>query len=225
MPTKNNTMPSKKRPQPNLSTKRQPAQQRATDTYERILDVTAQTLADVGIERLSTNLVCERAELSPPALYRYFPNKYALLSELGKRLMQRQNERIGHWIAPQIFEGDAQSLASALEGLILDTHEVTRQTVGGVWIMRALRAVPALQQIRLDSHAEVTQSQAEQLAALFPTANFGELKIACRVVVELVYATVELLFDEALDVNITARTVASMLASHLANIQSREAAL
>ena len=82
-------MPSTRKPQPSLATKKQPAQQRATETFERILEVTAQTLADVGIERLSTNLVCERAGLTPPALYRYFPNKYALLSELGQRLMQR----------------------------------------------------------------------------------------------------------------------------------------
>lgn len=44
-----------------LAAKKQPAQQRATETFERILEVTALTLADVGIERLSTNLVCERA--------------------------------------------------------------------------------------------------------------------------------------------------------------------
>lgn len=219
MHAKNTPMPSTTRIQPKLTTTRQPAQRRAADTYERILDVTAQTLADVGIERLSTNLVCERAELSPPALYRYFPNKYALLSELGKRLMQRQNERIGHWITPPVFEGDALSLAAALEGLILDTHNVTRETIGGVWIMRAMRAVPALQQIRLDSHIEVTQSQAELLAAIFPATDFEELKIACRVVVELIYATVELLFDEALDIKITVRTVASMLASHVTSIR------
>src|SRR6185436_12353021 len=99
MPPTLRPMPSTRKPLPTLATKKQPAQQRATDTYERILEVTAQTLADVGIERLSTNLVCERAGLTPPALYRYFPNKYALLSELGQRLMQAQNERIGDWIS------------------------------------------------------------------------------------------------------------------------------
>ncbi|WP_445380862.1 TetR/AcrR family transcriptional regulator, partial [Pseudomonas syringae] len=52
---------------------------------------------EVGIERLSTNLVCERAGLTPPALYRYFPNKYALLTVLGERLLEKQNERIDHW--------------------------------------------------------------------------------------------------------------------------------
>jgi len=212
-------MPSTRQPQPSLATKKQPAQQRATETYELILEVTAQTLADVGIERLSTNLVCERAGLSPPALYRYFPNKYALLSELGQRLMQRQNERVGHWITLEVFGGGIESLERAVEGLILDTYQVTLKTVGGVWIMRALRAVPALQQVRLASHAAVTHEQALLLAKALPKASAAELKLVSRIVVELIYATVEMIFDEPLDVKAVARTVAGMLSSHLTRIK------
>lgn len=212
-------MPTTRRQQPSLATKKQPAQQRATETYERILEVTAETLADVGIERLSTNLVCERAGLTPPALYRYFPNKYALLSELGKRLMQAQNERVGHWITLEVFSGGAESVERAVEGLIVDTYKVTLETVGGVWIMRALRAVPALQEVRLASHAAVTHEQAMLLAEALPNANAAELKLVSRIVVELIYATVEMIFDEPLDVKAVARTVAGMVASHLARIK------
>jgi len=211
-------MPSIRKPQPPLATKKQPAQQRATETFERILEVTAQTLADVGIERLSTNLVCERAGLTPPALYRYFPNKYALLSELGQRLMERQNERVGHWITLEVLDGGLDDLERALEGLILDTYKVTLQTVGGVWIMRALRAVPALQQVRLASHAAVTREQAKLLAMALPQADKTELGLVSRVVVELIYATVEMIFDEPLDVKAVARMVAGMVASHMARI-------
>jgi AcrR family transcriptional regulator len=214
-------MPSTRKPLPSLATKKQPAQQRATETYELILEVTAQTLADVGIERLSTNLVCERAGLSPPALYRYFPNKYALLSELGQRLMQRQNERVDHWITLEVFSGGIETLERAVEGLILDTYQVTLETVGGVWIMRALRAVPALQQVRLASHAAVTHEQALLLAKALPKANAAELKLVSRIVVELIYATVEMIFDEPLDVKAVARTVAGMLSSHLTRIRPK----
>src|SRR3954471_22092521 len=140
---------------PPLAAKKQPAQQRGTDTGERILEVAARTLADVGIERLSTNLICERAGLTPPALYRYFPNKYAVLGELGQRLMQLQNECVARWVTLEVLSGTTEDLERALEGLLLDTYEVTRQTVGGVWIMRALRAVPALERVRLASHAQV----------------------------------------------------------------------
>ena len=218
MPHATSPMPPIRKPQPPLATKKQPAQQRATETFERILEVTAQTLADVGIERLSTNLVCERAGLTPPALYRYFPNKYALLSELGQRLMERQNERVGHWITLEVLDGGLDALERALEGLILDTYKVTLQTVGGVWIMRALRAVPALQQVRLASHVAVTREQAKLLALALPQANQTELGLVSRVVVELIYATVEMIFDEPLDVKAVARMVAGMVASHMARI-------
>ena len=218
MPHATSPMPSIRKPQPPLATKKQPAQQRATETFERILEVTAQTLADVGIERLSTNLVCERAGLTPPALYRYFPNKYALLSELGQRLMERQNERVGHWITLEVLDGGLDALERALEGLIVDTYKVTLQTVGGVWIMRALRAVPALQQVRLASHAAVTREQAKLLAMALPQADKTELGLVSRVVVELIYATVEMIFDEPLDVKAVARMVAGMVASHMARI-------
>lgn len=222
MPHTPRPMPSIRKPQPSLVTKMQPAQQRATETYERILEVTAQTLADVGIERLSTNLVCERAGLSPPALYRYFPNKYALLSELGLRLMQAQNERVDRWITLEVFGGGIDSLERAIEGLIIDTYEATVQTVGGVWIMRALRAVPALQQVRLASHAAVTQQQTRLLSQALPEANAAELQLVSRIVVELIYATVEMIFDEPLDVKAAARTVAGMIASHLPRIRPKE---
>lgn len=210
---------SRKKPQPSLVAKKQPAQQRATETYERILEVTAQTLADVGIERLSTNLVCERAGLTPPALYRYFPNKYALLSELGLRLMQAQNEHVDSRMTPEVIAGGIEGLERALEGLILDTYEATVQTVGGVWIMRALRAVPALQQVRLASHAAVTKAQTELLVQAFPEVDPAELQLVSRIVVELVYATVEMIFDEPLDVKAVARTVAGMIASHATRLQ------
>lgn len=217
------TMPTAKKHPPSLAAKKQPAQQRATETYERILEVTAETLADVGIERLSTNLVCERAGLTPPALYRYFPNKYALLAELGQRLMQRQNERVARWIGIDTFKGGVESLELALEGLIRDTYEVTESTVGGVWIMRALRAVPVLQQVRLASHAAVTQEQARLLARALPGADAAELTLVSRIVVDLIYATVEMLFDEALDVQAAARIVAGMMASHLERVRPKKA--
>ncbi|OOG78966.1 TetR family transcriptional regulator [Hydrogenophaga sp. A37] len=218
-------MPAIRKPQPSLLAKKQPAQQRATETYERILEVTAQTLADVGIERLSTNLVCERAGLTPPALYRYFPNKYALLSELGQRLMQAQNERVDRWITLEVFSGGVDSLERAIEGLIVDTYEATVQTVGGVWIMRALRAVPALQQVRLASHAAVTQQQTQLLAQALPEADAAELQLVSRIVVELIYATVEMIFDEPLDVKAVARTVAGMIASHLTRVRPQAASV
>lgn len=215
---KNAKLPSAKH-LPALQAKKRPAQQRATETYERILEATALVLVDVGIERLSTNLVCERAGLSPPALYQYFPNKYALLSELGQRLMQRQNEVVPHWINLEILQGPLEKVEDAIAGLLLETYRVTRDAHGGVWIMRALRAVPALEQVRLASHARMTEAQTALLAQALPGADINELRLMVRIVVELVYASVEMLFDEPLDQEAVSRRVAAMMASQLVRLR------
>lgn len=200
---------------PVLAVKTQPAQRRATQTFERLLDVAAQVLADVGIDRFSTNIVCERATLSPPALYRYFPNKYALLCELGRRLMERQNELIPNWITLEALAGTRAGLERALQGLLLDTHRVTRDTTAGVWITRALRAVPVLASVRLDSHAKVAQAQIELLQSAYPEADVEQLRIVSRVTVELIYAANELLFDESpLNAQAVSGLVAAMVASY-----------
>ncbi|WP_044312803.1 TetR/AcrR family transcriptional regulator [Pseudomonas syringae] len=195
--------------------KKLPAQQRATETYERILVATANTLCEVGIERLSTNLVCERAGLTPPALYRYFPNKYALLTVLGERLLEKQNERIDHWITPELIAGTPQALEQALAELILDTYRVTDATLGGMWTLKALRAVPALEHVRLDSHRRVSQAQAAIIGSAFPDADPERIAMVARVAVEMIHATIELLFDEPLEPAKTCAMVAAMIVSHL----------
>jgi AcrR family transcriptional regulator len=209
---------------PPLATKMQPAQQRATETFERILKVAAETLADVGVERLSTNIVCKRAGLTPPALYRYFPNKYAVLSELGHRLMQAQNECIGRWISVAVYQGPLEELEAALEGLLLDTYETTSRSPGGLWIMRALRAVPALQEVRLASHTAVTDAKVLLLRQAFPEARAVELRLVSRIVVELVYSAVEMIFEESMDARSVASSVAGMLASHRVRLAAPPAA-
>src|SRR3546814_16662718 len=57
------------------------------------------TLFRSGIERSSNNMIAARARLTPPALYRYFGDKYAVLEALGRRLMERQNAVLDAWLA------------------------------------------------------------------------------------------------------------------------------
>ncbi|GAC1037723.1 TetR/AcrR family transcriptional regulator [Pseudomonas sp. No.117] len=199
--------------------KARPSQQRAAETYERILAAAAEVLCQVGIERLSTNLVCECAGLTPPALYRYFPNKYALLEELGRRLLEKQNAQIAIRINAELLAGPLERVEDALTDLLLDTYGVTAETAGGMWILKALRAVPSLEHVRLDSHRRVAAQQAEALMALLPGVPPAEIAQVARIVVEFFHSTVELLFDEALPAESTCRTVATMLTGHLGRLR------
>lgn len=207
--------------QPELAPKLRPAQSRSTETYEHLLDVTAQILTEVGFERLSTNMVCERAGLSPPALYRYFPNKYALLHELGRRLMEQQNALIARWLTPSVFRGDTRALERALIGLLLETYRLTQQTKGGMWILRALRAVPALQDVRLASAREVTAQATLRLSRVFPQIELAQLELISRVADGMAYAALEMLFDDpTLDPPAVMEIVAATLASYFDRLRA-----
>ena len=91
-----------------------PIQDRARQTQGRLLDVAGELLAEVGIEGISTNMIAARAGVTPPALYRYFGDKYAVLEALGRRLMERQNAVLETWIARHAPAGIAATCSSTI---------------------------------------------------------------------------------------------------------------
>lgn len=168
-------------------TLRQPRQQRSVATREKLLDCAGHLLAELGVDRLSTNLVAERAGVSPPTLYHYFPDKYALLRVLGQRLMAAQNA-----LVPLDMLRDVDTIAQVL----LDHVTLTRASPGGPWVMRMLRAVPQLAEVRLESHRALAAALAEAAQAQDPSADPARLARQSRLCVDLGYAAIELAFDE-----------------------------
>ncbi len=69
-------------------------------------------------------MLCARAGLTPPALYRYFDDKYAVLEALGRRLMARQNIVPEEWIARH-EAGGIETLSAHVAELLRDTAAVT----------------------------------------------------------------------------------------------------
>nr|WP_295668652.1 TetR/AcrR family transcriptional regulator [Sphingomonas sp.] len=173
----------------------QPKQERAQATYERLLDVAGALLGEVGLDRISTNMICARAGLTPPALYRYFNNKYAVLEALGRRLMARQNAVLEQWIARHVDHGIA-ALRAGVGELLRDTAAVTQSEPGAVWILRALHATPQLVHVRLESHRYVTDRLVEAYIRYLPDVDRDELWQRLRLSVELGFAADEMLQEE-----------------------------
>lgn len=166
---------------------RKPTQQRALATYERLLDAAGELLAELGVERISTNLVAARAGVSPPTLYHYFADKYALLAALGGRLMEAQNALVAL---------DPAQDEAAIAAVLLDHVTLTRASPGGPWVMRMLRAVPQLAEVRLASHRDLAAALAAQALAADPGQDRAAVERRARLAVDLGYAAIELVFDE-----------------------------
>jgi AcrR family transcriptional regulator len=179
-----------------LLEKNKPQQDRAKRTYERILAAAAELLVEVGVERISTNLVAERARITVPALYRYFPNKYAVLNALGAALMDKQNAVFQQWFEKYLGEGDPQLLLGNIYELLKATYDVTRKQIGGLELVQALRAVAPLQEVRLESHRLVADQFAMTLAQLLSRELDELVRTQARLSIDSGYAIVEMALED-----------------------------
>ena len=173
-----------------------PQQVRAQKTYERILGVAAEVLAEVGLDGLTTNLVCKRAGLTPPTLYRYFHDKYDLLAVLGHRLMDAQNQVLLEWATPETLRQPAPDLGRSVLDLFARVLTITQAYPGGVSITRAVQAVPALHGVVLESHRSMATSLATVCRETFPQAPPERVRAMTRVAIQCAYSLMEMLFDE-----------------------------
>lgn len=184
---------------------RKPQQHRSRRTYERLLDVTGQLLEEVGVDRVSTNLVAERAGVSPPTVYHYFTDKYALFRALGERLMAAQNALV----AIEIDQPEAE-IAATLRAHV----RLTRDFPGGIWVMRMLRAVPQLAEVRLASHRALAGALVAQAMREMPGGDREELERIARLAIEIGYAAVEMTLEEpGLEIEATMRLAARAIRS------------
>lgn len=192
-----------------------PRQERAKRTYEAILASAAELLVEVGVERISTNLIAERAGITVPALYRYFPNKYAVLHALGCSLMDVQNRVFEQWFIERADESNPAVLLDHLEELLRATYEVTRKQTGGLEIAQALRAIGPLQELRLASHQLVASEFASLLAGMLMRPMNDRFALQARLSVNVGYDVVEMaLEDGSLPTEEVLRQGAAMIALH-----------
>lgn len=203
------------------ATKQQPRQARAQDTFELILETAGHLLDEVGLERLSTNLVCRRAGLSPPALYRYFPNKYAILRELGDRLMALQDQAVLDWIDEGGLNTEEFSDAVASNVRLQErVNDITRQFPGNIFVLRALRAIPLLREVRLASSNMVAERIADELIANGHTASRDRLISAARLTTEMAYSAMEMILEEPdRDARQICIDVSKMIVTHYARLK------
>jgi AcrR family transcriptional regulator len=72
----------------------EPVQARSAARLEALLDAAASVVEELGYERLTTAMVAERAGASIGTVYRYFPDRIAVLQALAARNLDRVLERI-----------------------------------------------------------------------------------------------------------------------------------
>lgn len=127
-----------------LKLRREPRQARSRATFESILRVAAELLEQDGWEGFNTNLLAERAGLGPQALYRYFPNKIAVVATIAERMVEEWDTWFKS-IDEALGEGD--SIEQVWGDYIDDFVVGIRSLPGGLAVRRAMSATPELREI------------------------------------------------------------------------------
>jgi AcrR family transcriptional regulator len=165
-----------RRPRVELETKTLPSQARSRNTFDAILRVAGEVLADEGSDAFSINAVSRRSGLSPPAFYRYFPNKYALLKTLAERLMDAGDDAAVEAMSRNELPHSEAELIDELRTVLSALVAVMASLRGGVQILRALRAKQEMRHIQRASTARVAVHRYERLRAIFPKADPARLR-------------------------------------------------
>lgn len=104
--------------EPAVSLRNEPVQARSTARLTALLDAAASIVDEVGIERLTTAMVAERAGASIGTVYRYFPDRIVLLQALGSRNFERVMARIIEAINDPAHTDWREALSTAFASVI-----------------------------------------------------------------------------------------------------------
>lgn len=84
---------------PAPTARRRPSQARSQERFDRILDAASELIAEGGLEPVTMTDIASRAGMGLSALYRYFPNKAAVVRELAVLQLEGANN-LGSVLGP-----------------------------------------------------------------------------------------------------------------------------
>jgi len=162
----------------------EPVQARSTARVNALLDAAAMTMHEFGYEQLTTAMVAERASASIGTVYRYFPDRIAVLQSIAARNL----ERVTIALRKALNDRAPSSLQEAADVLVDTLVEMFRNEKG----FRSLRVGDVLD-IRPVStgrggNAEVAAVFRDYLQEKLNIKLDSEGRLACETAVDVVDA-------------------------------------
>ena len=170
-----------------LNLRRRPTQERAARTFDQILETAAHLLEEYGWDGFTTNLLAEKANVNIQTLYRYFPNKLAVVATMSGRMIEDWNvwlEDADRLIEEKDFAGSFNSFINGI-----------KNQPGGVAIMRALNASPTLKEMGQKDLDQLTERFAMALTRKSPHLTLKDARTIYRVI----FASAIAVIDASLD--------------------------
>jgi AcrR family transcriptional regulator len=159
----------------------EPVQARSTARLAALLDAAAAVVDEIGFERLTTAMVAERAGASIGTVYRYFPDRIAVLQALGARNLERVIGSVTAEMSDDSHANWAESVDAALD-----------------IFLKAFRTEPSFRSLRVGDvidlrpaendrtfNSIVSESMLNALAMRFDLPNNAETQLAFEMALEV----------------------------------------
>ncbi|MER3388898.1 MAG: TetR/AcrR family transcriptional regulator [Microcella sp.] len=164
----------------------EPVQARSTARLATLLDSAAAAIDEIGYEKLTTAMVAERAGASIGTVYRYFPDRIAVLQSLASRNLERLMVRISEELA----RGDHASAQDALLAVVDTLVDLFRSEPG----FRSLRVGDVLDLLppatEEPASTVIAGAVGDAFVERFGAADSAEFRLAVGSAVEVADALV-----------------------------------
>ncbi len=175
-----------------LSPRVRPVQARAKQTVDLILDNAGVLLDEVGVDAFNTNLLAERAGVAVRSVYRYYPNKLAVIVGLAERQASEWQTLLARLMLP-LADPD-QSARDAWDA-VLDAYVAYLEAKQGRSAMhRAMQALPQLSEVNRRDNDVLSDAIYRALKTRGLRQPAGRLQSISRVLLD----TMDVAVDEAL---------------------------
>ena len=142
----------------------QPSQARSQERVNIVLATAKDLLVEIGYEDMNIQTIAKRAEVTAPSIYRYFPNKRAIISTFADVFIEAQGKKIQHSLELSLRGTPWKEVISSLL-LLLRTAMVKEP-----WICPAQLAIRSDRYLR-DRHEMLLDHFAERFSLLL--RSFG----------------------------------------------------
>jgi AcrR family transcriptional regulator len=171
-----------------------PRQERARRTVEEILSTAGQLLDEVGMDGFNTNLLAVRAGVRVRSVYRYFPNKLAVVAALAERMTVEWDSWFENFA--RIADRNADWQSAWAEG-IRRFYAGVRALPGAAAVRRAMQASPELRAIDQRDNLRLARQLARALRARGAALSPMRAELVARNLIESAAAVVDLALANA----------------------------
>lgn len=164
----------------NIEARRAPGQERSKATLQSIMDASSALIGEHGLDAISMTQIAKLAGMSKASLYRYFPNKQALLLAHAEQSFQKHREEMQ--VVMQKGKDPKQMLRDAIDHYCHE-HAINPFLLN---LRAAIHADPVLSELDLKDSRKNADLLSEFLSEHYPKLDQQTINTRSLLAMELI---------------------------------------